>query len=43
MKDSIGWCYLGSDGKMLTNTIIKDSYGYCKLDANGYWDGIHIK
>ena len=36
-KDSVGWCYLGSDGRMVKNAWVKDSKGYCWLNGNGYW------
>ena len=35
VKDSQGWCYLGSDGYCVTNTWKKDSIGWCYLDSNG--------
>ena len=34
--DSIGWCYLGSDGYMRTNSWIMDSQGWCYVGADGY-------
>ena len=37
--DSVGWCYLGSDGKWVTNGWVKDSHGWCYLGTTGYWDG----
>ena len=37
MKDSKGWCYLGKDGKMVTNGWAKDSHGWCWMGSNGYW------
>jgi glucan-binding YG repeat protein len=36
MKDSKGWCYLGSDGKMVTNGWAKDSKGMCWMGNAGY-------
>ena len=27
--------------KWVTNDWVKDTYGWCWLDANGYWDGIY--
>ncbi|MBQ9978098.1 MAG: leucine-rich repeat protein, partial [Clostridia bacterium] len=34
--DSVGWCYLGSDGYMRTNSWIMDSQGWCYVGADGY-------
>ncbi len=34
--DSVGWCYLGSDGAMRTNAWIKDSVGWCYVGDSGY-------
>ncbi len=36
MADSIGWCYLGADGYMLTNEWVRDSVGWCYVGADGY-------
>ena len=36
MKDSKGWCYLGSDGLMLKEDWAKDSKGWCYLGSDGY-------
>lgn len=36
MLDSVGWCYLGSDGYMVTNSWIMDSVGWCYVGADGY-------
>ena len=36
IKDSKGWCYLGSDGCMVTNGWAKDSTGWCWIGSNGY-------
>ncbi len=35
-QDSVGWCYLDSDGYMLVNEWAKDSKGWCYVGANGY-------
>ena len=37
-KDSVGWCYLGSDGRMVTNGWAKDSHGWVWMSGSGYWD-----
>ena len=36
VKDSVGWCYLDSNGHWLYNKWIKDSVGWCYLGANGH-------
>ncbi len=36
MQDSVGWCYLGSDGRMATNAWVPDSVGMCYVGENGY-------
>ena len=35
-KDSIGWCYLGANGYMLTNSWLKDNGKWYFLDADGH-------
>ena len=40
MKDSNGWCYLGSDCGMVTNGFAKDSKGWCYIGADGYCETI---
>lgn len=36
VKDSIGWCYLDSNGRWLYSQWIKDSVGWCYLGSNGH-------
>ena len=36
VKDSVGWCYLDSNGHWLYNKWIKDSVGWCYLGSNGH-------
>lgn len=36
LEDSVGWCYVGSDGYMKTNCWLKDSVGWCYVGSNGY-------
>ncbi len=36
MADSVGWCYLGEDGYMVTEAWVKDSVGLCYVGADGY-------
>ncbi|MBR5523773.1 MAG: hypothetical protein IKU51_00695, partial [Clostridia bacterium] len=36
MKDSKGWCYLGSDGYWVTNAWVKDSVTWCYIGSDGY-------
>ena len=35
-KDSKGWCYLDSSGRIMINGWAKDSKGWCYLGSNGY-------
>ena len=37
-KDSVGWVYLTSTGKMAVNAIVKDSNGYCYVNSDGYFE-----
>ena len=36
IQDSMGWCYLGSDGFVVTNCWAMDSQGWCYLDETGH-------
>ena len=36
VKDSVGWCYLDSNGRMVINDWVKDGGKWYYLDANGY-------
>ena len=35
IKDSVSWCYVGSDGYCVTNKWVKDSVGWCYLGSDG--------
>jgi len=35
-KDTKGWCYVGSDGRMVRNGWAKDSAGWCWLGSDGH-------
>lgn len=35
-KDSVGWCYLDSDGYMATNKWVEDSVGWCYVGEDGH-------
>ncbi|MBQ6830669.1 MAG: N-acetylmuramoyl-L-alanine amidase family protein, partial [Clostridia bacterium] len=35
-KDSIGWCYLNSNGSMTKNEWVPDGGKWYYCDANGY-------
>ena len=37
MKDTKGWCFLGADGAMETDTFVRDSKGMAYVDASGYY------
>ena len=36
IEDSVGWCYLGSNGRMVTNDWVQDSAGWCYMDSTGH-------
>ncbi len=35
-KDSVGWCYLGSDGATVKNLWVKDGSKWCYVGSDGY-------
>ena len=36
IKDSVGWCYLDAQGRMMTNSWLQWNGNWYYLDENGY-------
>lgn len=37
VKDENGWCHLNAFGILDTDTVVRDSAGFCYVGADGYW------